>query len=123
MRIANQPHWKVFVLIMVGLLSTIACSADTNRIYQIDNTRVKTWKTIIYPTKKAQLTLHRHDNDRVVVALTNGLLKVTNDKGQVHNLKLKKGMSYFLPKDPKGEMHVDENMTKHLVSVVVIELK
>lgn len=113
----------IFILMMASIASGMAHAAMTKRIPQINNMKVNVWKTIIYPTKKAQLTMHRHDHDRVVVALTDGLLKVTNSKGQVNYLKLEKGMSYYLKKDPKGELHVDENMTQHAVSVVVIELK
>jgi hypothetical protein len=32
--------------------------------------------------------MHRHDRDRVVVALTDGILKVKNDKRKVHYLHL-----------------------------------
>lgn len=123
MTIIKQIQSMVLILMMASLTTGIAHAALTKRISQINNTKVNVWKTIIYPTKKAQLMMHRHDYDRVVVALTDGLLKVTNSKDQVHYLKLEKGMSYYLKKDPEGELHVDENMTKHPVSVVVIELK
>ena len=123
MKISRQIQSMVLILMMASLTTGIAHAAMTKRISQINNTKVNVWKTIIYPTKKAQLTMLRHDYDRVVVALTDGLLKVTNSKEQVHYLKLEKGMSYYLKKDPEGELHVDENMTKHPVSVVVIELK
>ncbi len=110
-------------VLMVFSIFVYAQTTMTQRISQIENDRVNVWKTIIYPTKKAQLTMHRHDHDRVVVALTNGLLKVTNNKKQVHYLKFEKGMSYYLKKDPRGVLHVDENMSEHVVSVIVIELK
>ena len=113
----------ICILLMACALSVHAQTAKTKRIPQIENDRVSVWNTIIYPTQKAQLTMHRHEHDRVLVALTNGLLKVTNNHNKVHYLKLKKGMSYYLKKDPQRELHVDENMAKHPVSVIVIELK
>lgn len=67
--------------------------------------------------------MHRHDYDRVIVALSNGLLKITNDKGKTHYLKLEKNKAYYLTKDPLHELHKDENMTKHPITVMVIELK
>lgn len=109
--------------LMVWAASIQAQTTMTKRVAQIENAKVKVWKTIIYPLKNAQLTMHRHDHDRVVVALTNGLLKVTNNKKQVHYLKLVKGKSYYLKKDPLGELHTDENKSAHAVSVIVIELK
>lgn len=121
--VINKQIKGFFCLLLMGFSITIhAQLPTTHRISQIENDAVHVWKTIIYPTKKAQLTMHRHDNNRVVVALTNGLLKVTNNQGHVHYLKLKKGMSYYLKKDPKNELHVDENMSGHVVKVIVIEL-
>ena len=67
--------------------------------------------------------MHRHDYDRVLVALSNGTLKITNNKGDVHYLKLKKNKAYYLPKDPMDELHQDENITQHPITVMVIELK
>ena len=67
--------------------------------------------------------MHRHDYDRVIVALSNGVLKVTNNKGKTHELKLVKNKAYYLSKDPLHELHTDENMTKHPITVMVIELK
>lgn len=123
MKIIKQIKSIIFILIIFGITLGIAHAAMTKRIPQINNAKVNVWKTIVYTTKKAQLTMHRHDYDRVVVALTDGLLKITNNQNQVHYLKLEKGMSYYLKKDPAGELHVDENMTNYPVSVVVIELK
>lgn len=121
--IIKQIKLMTFILLLASIASGFVHAATTKRTSQISNSRVSVWKTDIYPTAKAQLTMHRHEHDRVVVALTDGLLKVTNNKKQVHYLKLKKGMSYYLKKDPEGELHVDENMTKHPVFVIVIELK
>jgi hypothetical protein len=67
--------------------------------------------------------MHRHDYDRVIVALTDGNLKITNNNGEVHYLRIKKGESYYLQKNPINELHMDENMTNHPISVVVIEVK
>lgn len=66
--------------------------------------------------------MHRHDHDRVVVALTDGLLKIKNNKGGVHYFKLKKDTAYFFTKNPVDELHTDENMSQHPIKVMVIEL-
>ena len=97
-------------------------SATSKRIPQLSNERVQAWKTIIYPTAKKKLAMHRHDHDRVIVALTDGLLKIKNNSGKVHYLSLKKNQSYYLEKDPIQEFHTDENMSHHPIQVIVIEL-
>lgn len=97
--------------------------ASTHRITQFSNDHVSVWKTIIYPSSNDSLEMHRHDHDRVVVALTDGLLKVTNDKGQVHYVKLVKDKAYYLTKNIPNELHSDQNVSSHPVKVMVIELK
>lgn len=113
-------------IVAISLLScglSLAETPMTKRVTQISNDKVNVWRTVIYPAEAGMLKMHRHEHDRVVVALDDGVLKVMNDQGHAHYLKLKKGESYFLQKDTKNELHTDENMTKHPISVVVIELK
>lgn len=98
-----------------------ATSPATTRIAQFSNDRVSVWETIIYPSKNQALKMHRHEHDRVVVALTDGLLKITNDKNNVHYLKLEKDKAYYLTKDVPNELHNDQNMTSHPIKVLVIE--
>jgi beta-alanine degradation protein BauB len=109
------------LILLPGINITYAQS--TTRIAYISNDKVNIWKTIIYPTSNQILTMHRHDYDRVLVALSNGVLKITNDKGEVHELKLKKHEAYYLPKDPSDELHQDENISNHPITVMVIELR
>lgn len=114
---------SLLFFIALGIFSCVFAQGSTQRIPQIDNQNVNVWKTIIYPRAQAKLNMHRHEHDRVLVALTDGLLKVTNDKGKTHYLKLQKGKSYYLKKDPQHELHVDVNETNHPISVIVVELK
>lgn len=121
-----MPHVAKLVICLMLLTlfnSTFAETTTTKRIPQLSNHRVNVWQTIIYPTKLHTLTMHRHDYDRVVVALSSGTLKVTNDKGKIHYLKLEKGKSYYLTKDPANQLHSDENISPNRIKVVVIELK
>lgn len=109
---------------LLGFLNPIeARSGITTRVPQLTNSRVTIWKTTIYPTAKKQLKMHRHDHDRVIIAFTDGVLKIVNNKGNVHYLTLKKNESYYLPKDINNEWHTDENMSHHPIEVMVIELK
>ncbi len=100
-----------------------AQSTASHRVQQFENSRVNVWKTIIYPTMQQTIAMHRHNHDRVVVALTSGTLKVKNDKGKVHYLHLKKDKAYYLAKDVPNELHSDQNVSNNPIKVMVIELK
>lgn len=119
---------KIYTSIWCSLLLilTTCASAETNttkRIPQFSNDKVNIWQTVIYPSKEQQLKLHRHDSNRVLVALTDGVLKITNNQGKIHYLKLKQDHAYYLTKDVPGEVHADENVSKHPIKVLVVELK
>lgn len=114
--------FKLLMIFVLGASALQAAGLSTQRIEQLSNARVTVWKTIIYPSSKQVLPMHRHDNDRVLVALTDGTLKITSNKGKVHYLKLKKGKSYYLTKDVPNELHNDENVTNHPIQVMVIQL-
>lgn len=118
-----KKHLITIVIYMLLSAMSTAYAQSTTRIPQFSNDKTRVWKTIIYPTSTQALTMHRHDHDRVIVALSNGVLKVTNNKGKIHYLKLEKNKAYYLTKDPLHELHKDENMTKHPITVMVIELK
>jgi hypothetical protein len=117
---------KIILLILwTCCISTLHAqpSQTTQRIPQFSNSTVKVWKTIIYPSTKQTLAMHRHDSNRVLVALTNGVLKITNNQGRIKYLHLKKDKAYFLEKDVPKEIHSDENISAHPIKVMVIELR
>nr|WP_231865939.1 hypothetical protein [Legionella fallonii] len=120
-----KKNWFIALGMVLGASAGIvhAKNEATHREEQFSNNKVSVWKTIIYPASGQALTMHRHEHDRVVVALTDGLLKITNDKGKIHYLKLEKDKAYYLTKDVPDELHNDVNMTDHQVKVMVIELK
>jgi beta-alanine degradation protein BauB len=116
---------KKYIVYAILILLTgikIAYAQSTTRTEQFSNDKVNIWKTIIYPTSNQILTMHRHDSDRVLVALSDGTLKITNNKGDVHELILTKNKAYYLSKDPTDELHQDENISKQPITVMVIEL-
>lgn len=119
---------RYYILFIIYLLvysisaSSYANSTDTTRIPYFSNDQVKVWKTTIYPSKNQALKMHRHENNRVLVALDSGVLKIVNNHSQVHYLKLEKDKAYYLTKDVIGETHTDENVSHHPIKVVVIEL-
>ena len=115
---------KTMLMIITSLLVTTPLFAkEAIRIPQLKNQQVAVWKTVIYPTKQSILKMHRHDKDRVIVALTDGILKVTNQAGQSHLMKLRKGQAYYFAKDPKNEQHTDLNISNNTIKVMVIEIQ
>jgi len=115
-------NFLTFFLIFFAVANAHAESSSTTRIPIFSNEKVKTWKTIIYPGTKQTLKMHRHESNRILVPFNSGELKIVNDKGQVHYLKLEKEKAYYLTKDLPGELHTDENMSQHPIRVMVIEL-
>lgn len=121
---------KNFKMTWVFLILTLASgwvycktTPSTNRVSKFSNDVVNVWETTIVPGKDNKLKMHHHDKDRLLIAQTDGLLKITNDKGETHDLKLEKGEVYFLPKDKSSELHDDKNLTNNSIKVLVIELK
>ena len=112
----------IFSFFLMNSISS-AGPSTTTRIAQFSNDKVSVWETVIYPSANQVLKMHRHEHDRVVVAFSDGLLKITNDKGKVHYLKLEKNKAYYLTKDIPNELHNDQNMSSHPIKVLVVELK
>lgn len=113
----------LYILPFLIAMNSYADAKKTVRTPQLSNEKVSVWTTVIYPNKDHILKMHRHEHNRVIVALDNGLIKVVNNKGEEHFLKLEKDKAYYLSKDLSNELHTDENMGKHPIKVVVIELK
>lgn len=116
---------KYFVIFLLSIIGFPAFSspAESSRTPYISNEKVNVWKTTIYPGKKLALKAHRHEFNRVLVALDSGELKVVNNKGEIDYFKLQKGKAYYLPKNKPGSTHSDENLSHHPIQIVVIELK
>lgn len=115
-----MKHFAILVCLWILSSTTLA---ETERVEQFSNDQVTVWETIIYPGTNEKLSMHRHDNNRVLVALDDGILEVTNDKKEKHLLQVSKNKTYFLEKDVPGEKHTDVNITDHPMRFIVIELK
>ena len=103
-----------------------ACSPATQeqataRIPQFENEHVEVWKSVIVPNQP--LTMHRHDNPRVIIALKGGTLRVINEAGETHDMTWETGKAYWLDADPPGELHGDVNEGPEPVEVIVVQLK
>jgi hypothetical protein len=94
----------------------------SRREAQFENDQVVVWKSIVMP--KQPLTLHRHDHGRVLVALTNGRLRVVDKDGKVlDTYNLRAGRAMWLGADPPGQLHADVNDGSRPVEVIVVQLK
>ncbi len=93
----------------------------TARIPQFENEHVEVWKSVIVPNQP--LTMHRHDNPRVIIALKGGTLRVVNEAGETYDMTWETGKAYWLDADPPGELHGDVNEGPEPVEVIVVQLK
>jgi quercetin dioxygenase-like cupin family protein len=111
------------VVLALGVTTTASPQPPktTVRTPQLENDSVRVWKTSIAPGQP--LTLHRHENGRVIVALTDGTLRIVKESGESKTVTWEKGKAYWLSADPPGEKHGDLNEGKDPIEVMVVELK
>jgi quercetin dioxygenase-like cupin family protein len=116
---------RITWLVVLALGATGADSApsprSTVRTPQFENDSVRVWKTMIATGQP--LTMHRHESGRVIVALTDGTLRIVKESGESKTVTWQKGNAYWLPADPPGEKHGDLNEGKEPIEVMVVELK
>ena len=116
---------RTLPLVVLALGVTTVASPQpaktTVRTPQLENESVRVWKTSIAPGQP--LTLHRHDNGRVIVALTDGTLRIVKESGESRTVTWEKGKAYWLAADPPGEKHGDLNEGTEPIEVMVVELK
>jgi quercetin dioxygenase-like cupin family protein len=118
-------------VIVVSILSFVAGASamwaqqqqpGSRREPQFENAQVSVWKSIVMP--KQPLTLHRHEHGRVLVALTDGQLKVVDGAGKtLDTYNLTAGKALWLGVDAPGQMHADVNPGTKPVEVIVVQLK
>jgi hypothetical protein len=113
----------VIVTVLISVAGTLAVQEQrTRREPQFENEHVKVWKSIILPNQP--LRLHRHENGRALIALTDGTLKVVNEAGEVvDTYDWKAGTAYWLDKDPPDVLHGDVNEGPGTIEVIVVELQ
>ena len=93
----------------------------TRRTPQFENESVRVWRSSIAPHQP--LTMHRHENGRVLVALTGGTVKIVKESGESRTVTWESGKAYWLPADPPDERHADLNEGREPIEVMVVELK
>ena len=110
-------------LVSIGLAASALTqqASATRRIPQLENDKVKVWKSIIVPNRP--LSMHRHEAGRVIVALKGGTLKIVQATGESKEVQWETGKAYWLDSDPPGTTHGDVNPGKEPIEVIVVELK
>jgi len=125
MFLARRPHLLAVALLLVpvrpGAAITEPASPVTRRTPQFENEAVRVWRSSIAP--RQPLTMHRHENGRVLVALTGGTVKIVPESGPSRTVTWESGKAYWLPADPPGERHADLNEGPEPIEVMVVELK
>ena len=120
MSIAKTVALIVLALGLCGSARTEPAPSATRRIPQFENESVRVWKSLIAPGQP--LSLHRHESGRVIVALTGGTLRIVKESGESRTVTWETGKAYWLPADPPGERHGDQNEGKEPIEVLVVEL-
>jgi quercetin dioxygenase-like cupin family protein len=120
-----MPDRKTLGLVILALGSTSAAgtqapAAATARTPQFENEAVRVWRTRIAPGQP--LTMHRHENARVIVALKGGTLRIVKESGESRTVTWEAGNAYWLPADPPGEKHGDVNDGPEPIEVMVVEM-
>jgi len=110
-------------LVSIGLAASALTqqASATRRIPQLENEKVKVWKSIIAPDQP--LSMHRHEAGRVIVALKGGTLKIVQATGESKEVQWETGKAYWLDADPPGTTHGDVNPGREPIEVIVVELK
>ncbi len=119
----SMPKMPWLVVLALGFTSAASPQPPrtTVRTPQFENDSVRVWKTSIAPGQP--LTMHRHESGRVIVALTDGTLRIVKESGDSRTVTWEKGNAYWLAADPPGERHGDLNEGKEPIEVMVVELK
>lgn len=118
---------KILSLMLATALASVGATvavqeARTRRVPQFENDHVKVWKSIIHPNQP--LSLHRHENGRALIALTDGTLKVVDEAGEtIDTYEWEAGNAYWLDADPPNVLHGDLNEGPGTIEVIVVELQ
>ena len=113
--------WLVIAAFVPAVIAVAQQSSETQRIPQFENDEVRVWKSIIMPNQP--LTMHRHENPRALIALTDATLDIVQDSGERETVHWEAGKAYWLTADPPGKMHADENRSGVPIEVIVVELQ
>jgi beta-alanine degradation protein BauB len=115
----RRMAWLVVVALALAASSSTQ-STVTRRTPQFENESVRVWKSTIAPGQP--LSLHRHESGRVIVALSGGTLDIVKESGESRAVTWETGKAYWLPADPPGERHGDQNPGPQPIEVMVVEL-
>jgi hypothetical protein len=99
-----RNRWLLTLALTVGLTGAAATQTPTatRRTPQFDNESVRVWKSVIAPGQP--LSLHRHENGRVIVALVGGTLEIVKESGESRSVSWETGKGLLAARrSPRGE--------------------
>jgi quercetin dioxygenase-like cupin family protein len=91
------------------------------RTAQFENEEVSVWRTVVPPNQP--LAMHTHKHPRVIVALTDGTMKMAYENGSSQTHEWESGKAYWLPTAEGLKVHSDVNTGSKPIEVMVVELK
>lgn len=122
MKISPAPALLVFAFVLTPFCTlTSQQTTQDQRIPQFENDEVRVWKAIVRPN--APLTMHTHDHPRVIIALSDGTMKIVNETGPSEVHQWETGKAYWLSAEEGRKRHADANQGEKPIEVMVVELK
>lgn len=112
--------WALLACAASASMAYAAGAAQTGRVAQFENDKVKVWKSLILPNDP--LPFHRHEHPRVLIALQGGKMKILEETGRSEVQDWKTGNAYWLPANAPGTRHQDVNVGDAPIEVMVVEL-
>lgn len=109
-------HWAMLRALFSGLLVVCLWGAD-DRI-KVDNEFVRVITATVEPHNKGPM--HRHEFNRVIVALDAGELEVVSEDGRIERQHWKPGQVEW---SPATAMHTSENVGARAFRLVEVEIK
>jgi hypothetical protein len=134
----HRSHSKSFLLVLFGIFLGLALPyayqaftkapmisgyRDLEMKINVAGNDILIWKTVI-PTGtegKPGIHAHRHEFARVVIPLTEGVLRRVEDNGEAIDYKLNIGKPIFLAADAPTGFHTDVNPGKEPIEVIVVQ--
>ena len=105
-------------LLLLTAVSVQAPSAGEGARQVLENDRVVAWEATW--TKGQSTQMHRHERDRVSVALAATFVRITTSDGVSRSMSLTPGQVLF---HPKGVAHLEEVLSDSPQPMILVDLK
>ncbi len=134
----HYSHSKSFIFVLLGLFLGLALPyayqaftkapmttgfRDLEMKVNVAGDDLLIWKTVIPAGQESKpgIHAHRHEFARVVIPLTEGVLRRLDNNGEAIDYKLKIGKPFFLAADTPTGFHTDLNTGRNPIEVIVVQ--